>query len=203
MGTRERGRAGPGGRPEHLMIARASALSRRRAAAVRGGSATTALPQRDAASRTCLTSHARSDCLGGAQLAVVASGVGAVLLAVGIAFMPTWQEVYVREAALPRIAGRYGFEMGAVTFSRATVTHASPGILSLDPDGALARMGVRRGDVPFAHHGNGAPAMYHALMAAEHGRAADFDVFNADDWSGGRDRQAFRTIQVPARGRAR
>ena len=136
-------------------------------------------------------------------MAVVACGVGAVLLVVWIAFMPAWQEVYVREVALPRIAGRYGFEMGAVTFSRDNVMDTLPGILSVDPDGALARMGVRRGDVPFAHHGHGASAMYHALMAAEHGRAAEFDVFNAHDWSSGLDRQAFRTIQVPARGRAR
>jgi hypothetical protein len=49
--------------------------------------------------------------------------------------------------------------------------------------------------MPFEYHGNGATALYSALMAAERGHVAPFEVVNADDWSAGRDQQAFRMIQ--------
>jgi hypothetical protein len=64
-------------------------------------------------------------------------------------------------------------------------------------------MGVQPGDMPFAFHDNGVATMYHALMEGERGRTAEFDVVNAEDWSAGRDRQAFRTIRVEPHRRAR
>jgi hypothetical protein len=141
--------------------------------------------------------------LGWSHLALVASGLATVLVVVWIAFMPAWEEFYVREFALPRIADRYGFQFGMVQVSRDGQSYLSPGIVSVSPDGALARMGVRAGDVPFAYHGNAAATMYHALMAAERGQIAEFDVVNADDWSARRDEQAFRTIRVQPQSRAR
>lgn len=125
------------------------------------------------------------------------------MLVVWIPYMYEWQEYYVCEFALPRIAERYGFEFGTVSFSRENVTYAWPGIVSVDPDGELARIGVRRRDMPFEYHGNGATALYSALMAAERGHVAVFEVVNADDWSAGRDQQAFRMIQVRPRSPAR
>jgi hypothetical protein len=116
-----------------------------------------------------------------------------------IPLMPTLQELYIRELALPGIAERYGFEFGTVTFSRDNIRYEWPGFVSVNPDGEVARMGVRQRDVLFERHGHGATALYSALMAGERGHAAEFDVVNADDWSAGRDRQAFRTIEVRPR----
>ena len=141
--------------------------------------------------------------LGWSHFAVVASGVGTVLLVVWIAFLPSWEEFYVREFALPRIADRYGFQFGMVQVSRNGRSYMSPGIVSASPREAFERMGIRPGDVPFSYHGNPVVAMYRALMAGERGQVAEFDVVNADDWSSGRDQQAFRTIRVQPHVRAR
>ena len=65
-------------------------------------------------------------------------------------------------------------------------SYVSPRIVGVSPDGALARMGVRAGDLPFVFRGNAAATMYHALLADEDGRTTEFEVANADDWSAGR-----------------
>jgi hypothetical protein len=131
------------------------------------------------------------------------SGLGAVLVVLWIAFMPEVEEFYTREFLLPQIADQYGFQFGMVQVNRDGRSYMSPGIVSVTPGGAFARMGVRPGDMPFAFHGNSAVSMYSALMVAERGQIAEFDVVNADDWTGGRDRQAFRTIRVQPHVRAR
>ena len=64
----------------------------------------------------------------------------------------------------------------------------------------VAHYGVRPGDIPFAFHGNGTAAMYHALMRGERGQIAEFDVVKAADWSAVRDKSAFRTIRVQPHG---
>jgi hypothetical protein len=114
--------------------------------------------------------------LGSSQLAIIGSGLGTVLAVVWIAFMPQLEELYAREFVLPRIADRYGFQFGMVQVRGAGESYLSPGIVSVRLDGAFARMGVRAGDLPFAFHGNGAATMYHALLAAEHGRTTEFEV---------------------------
>ena len=102
--------------------------------------------------------------MGWSQFAVVASGLGGVLMVLWIAFMPNVEEFYVREFLVPRIADRYGFQFGMVQVTRDGQSHESPGIVMVNPGGAFARMGVRPGDMPFAFHRNGTAAMYHALM---------------------------------------
>jgi hypothetical protein len=141
--------------------------------------------------------------LGWSHLTVVAAGLATVLAVVWITFMPSVEQFYALEFALPRLQQRYGFQFGKVKFSRDNVTFEWEGILSVEPAGELGRMGVRRHGVPFAHHGNGAAAFYHALIAAERAHVAEFDVLNADGRSAGRDQQTFRTIRVPSRSTAR
>ncbi len=141
--------------------------------------------------------------LGWSQFTVVAGGLAGVLIVLWIAFMPNMEEFYTREFFVPRIADRYGFQFGMVHVTREGHSYESPGIVTVQPEGAFARMGVRPGDMPFAFHGNGAATMYHALMEGERGRTAEFDVVNAEDWSAGRERQAFRTIRVEPHRRGR
>ena len=141
--------------------------------------------------------------LGWSQFAVVAGGLGGVLVVLWIAFMPSVEEFYTREFLVPPLADRYGFEFGSVQVTRDGHSYECPGIVAVKPDGPFARMGVRSGDMPFAFHGNGTAAMYHALMAGERGRITDFDVVNAADWSAGRFRSTFRTIRVQPHARAR
>lgn len=103
--------------------------------------------------------------LGWSHLTVVAAGVATALLVWWILLMPGLQELYIREFALPRIADRHGFEVGTVTFSRDNVSYSWAGFANVDPDGELARAGVRRRDVLFQRHGYGATALYSALEA--------------------------------------
>jgi len=141
--------------------------------------------------------------LGWSQFAVVAGGLGGVLVVLWIAFMPNVEEFYTREFLVPRLADRYGFEFGTVQVTRDGHSYESPGIVAVKPEGPFARMGVRSGDMPFAFHRNGTAAMYHALMAGERGTIGEFDVVNAADWSAGRDKSAFRTIRVQPHARPR
>ena len=141
--------------------------------------------------------------LGWSQFAVVAGGLGGVLVVLWIAFMPNVEEFYTREFLVPRLADRYGFEFGTVQVMRDGHSYESPGIVAVKPEGPFARMGVRSGDMPFAFHRNGTAAMYHALMAGERGTIGEFDVVNAADWSAGRDKSAFRTIRVQPHARPR
>lgn len=97
--------------------------------------------------------------------------------------MPSWEDFYAREFGLPRLEDRYGFQLGTVTFTRRGIVEEQPGIVSVNPSGALATMGVRQYDIPFEFHGSGAAAMYSALMQGERGHPAEFEVFNADDWA--------------------
>ena len=141
--------------------------------------------------------------LGWPQFAAVAGGLGGVLAILWIAFMPNVEEFYAREFLVPRIADRYGFQFEMLQVTRDGHSYEFPGIVTVNPEGAFARMGVRPGDMPFAVHGNGAATMYHALMAGERGQIAEFDVVNAADWSAGRDKFAFRTIRVQPHAMAR
>ena len=134
--------------------------------------------------------------LGWSQFAVVVGGLGGVLAALWIACMSGVEEIYAREFLVPRLADRYGFQFGLVQVTRDGHSYESPGFVTVKPEGVLARMGVRSGDVPFAFHGNGAVTRYNALMASERGEVAHFDVVNASDWSAGRDDSAYRTIRV-------
>jgi len=84
--------------------------------------------------------------LGWSHLAVVAAGVATVLIVWWILFMPTLQELYIREFALPRISERHGFQFGTVTFSRDNVSYSWAGFLNVNSNGELARAGVRRRD---------------------------------------------------------
>jgi hypothetical protein len=135
--------------------------------------------------------------LGWSHYAVVAGGLGGVLVVLWIAFMPNVEDFYIREFLVPRIGERYGFQFGMVQVTRDGHTYETPGIVTVNSDGAFARMGVRPGDIPFEFHGRGATAMYYALVWGERGQIAEFDVVNAGDWSAGRDQLAFRTIRVP------
>lgn len=135
--------------------------------------------------------------LGWSHFAIVGSGVAMVLLVCWMALMPALQELYITEFALPPIEERYGFEFGTVTFSRDNVQYELPGFVSVNPAGEIARMGVRQRDVLFMGHGHGVTVLYSALIAGLRGQAAEFEVINADDWSTGREREPFLTIQVP------
>lgn len=113
--------------------------------------------------------------------------------------MPSVEEFYAREFALPRLEQRYGAEFGRVKFHRAEIMYEGFGIVRLRPDGELAQMGVRERDVL---PDNSAWTVYSALRAGEQGQSATFEVINADEWNAGHD-QTFRTIQIPARASGR
>ena len=76
------------------------------------------------------------------------------------------------------------------------------GIVSLTPDGRLARLGLRQHDMPGHFGTHSAPSsvvLYRALLASERGEAIEFEVANVDDWAAGRD-TVIRDINLqPAR----
>ena len=111
---------------------------------------------------------------------------------------PWWWDLYAREYGLPGIEAHHGFKYGPISFQRDGVGPTLYGIVDLDRDSALARLGRRLHDVPWSHHGHGDTAFYFALSAIERGQAASFEVINLDDWSIG-DGARPRTIEIPAR----
>ena len=137
--------------------------------------------------------------LGWSQLAIVAAGLATVLAVVWFLSPAGWDDLYARKFGLPRIQERYGFEFGTVSFTRGSVTYAWPGIVSVSPNGELAKMGVRPRDFVWEHHGQGAAVLYSALIAGERGEAGEFDVVNADVIF--TNREELRTIRVPPRRR--
>ena len=128
---------------------------------------------------------------------IVCGGLLTILAVVSIAFMPSWTDFYAREFGLPRLEEKYGFDWGTVTLTRRGVVEELRGVVSINPSGDLAKMGVRQHDIPFDYHGNGAAAMYGTLMEGERGHPAEFEVVNAADWAAGDARP--RTISVPPR----
>ena len=63
------------------------------------------------------------------------------------------------------------------------------GIVSVDPNGRLARLGVRQHDMPgdFSRHPPPlSVVLCRALLASERGEAATLSVANIDDWAAGR-----------------
>lgn len=137
--------------------------------------------------------------LGPAQLAVMGAGLLTVLFATYTAQWPLWEDVYARAYALPRMEERWGFRFGTIRGQRNGGEYYC--IVSLTPDGRLARLGLRLHDMPGDYGTHGSPAslvLYRTLRASERGEATTFQVVNLDDYAAGR--LAFRRIDVqPAR----
>ena len=128
--------------------------------------------------------------LGPRHLVVVSSGVVTILLVMAICIAPELHAMCVREVALPPMEQRYGFTLGRMMIAG----DERYAFVSVQPDGPLAKMGVRAGDSPFQWHGYGTSSLYYALVSAERGESAEFEVINADEWSGGP--PVLRTIRV-------
>lgn len=126
----------------------------------------------------------------------MASGIAGVLCVLWIAFMPQWEELYVRRVVVPHLELRYGFRVATLTFSRDGNSWDADGIVDIRRGTELDRLGVRNGDVPIAYHGGGWVFFASALVAYERNRLAEFEVVNVTDWNAGLDRRAFRTIQL-------
>lgn len=135
--------------------------------------------------------------LGPSQLVIMGAGLLTVLFVLYQVEWPLWEDVYARAYALPRMEERWGFRLGTIRAQRDGREYH--GIVTLTPNGRLARLGLRLHDIPLKPHGGGASlALYEALLASERGEATTFSVLNLDDWDAGR--QDFRTIDVqPAR----
>jgi hypothetical protein len=131
--------------------------------------------------------------LGWCQLAVLAGGILGVLAVTRAMGAGHWEELWVRQVAIPRIQAKYGFECGNVPVQRLGYSTLWA-ITKVTPGGRLSRLGVRDGDVPFEHNGMGWVAMYDALTDAERGQFAQFDVINAHALAVGRTDGDFRAI---------
>jgi hypothetical protein len=142
--------------------------------------------------------------LGPPQLVIVAVGLLTVLFIAYEAEWPLWDDVYTRAYALPGMEERWGFRFGTFRVRLNEAEHEYSGIISVAPDGRLARLGLRPHDMPVqlgsAHGTPASVVLYRALLASERGEATTFDVANADDWAAGRGNRAFRQIDIqPAR----
>lgn len=133
--------------------------------------------------------------LGVPQLAVVLSGVLTVAIIFWALSPYQWEDLYYRDVVIPRMQESHGFGWGVVTLRcRGTPVHTSHGVVSVLPGGRLSRLGIRAGDVPWAHHGGGYTALHYAIQAAEQGHFSDVDVVNAQDCSEGKEQ--FRTVAL-------
>ena len=139
--------------------------------------------------------------LGPSQLAILFVGLLMVIWVGWIVVAPDLANLYALEYGLPRLEARWGFTFGSIHYQRDGAEYDSHGIVSLQPDGRLARLGLRVHDVPFAfsYHGHGASLFYDALRAGDRGETLSIDVVNVDDWSAGRSVPARRTIGIRPR----
>ena len=132
--------------------------------------------------------------LGSTQFVVLVSGLALVLTVVAIGVYPTAYLQYVQGVAIKRFEREFGFQSGLVAWHRNGRDQESVwGIVSVTPDGAFARAGVRAGDIPVSHHDR-AVDLYYALKEASSGRALSIEMFNSADaplGAGGR-----RTIKL-------
>ena len=140
--------------------------------------------------------------LGLPQLVIVGVGLLTVLFIAYEAEWPLWEDVYARAYALPRLEERWGFRFGTFRVQYGGREYRYNGIVSLTPDGRLARLGLRQHDMPGHFGTHSAPSsvvLYRALLASERGEAIEFEVANVDDWAAGRD-TVIRDINLqPAR----
>jgi len=130
------------------------------------------------------------------QLAIVVSGVVLVLITILILVYPSLYVEYIKQFGIRQFEARYSFETGNVRVPAwsGQPAHTEWGIVSVAPDGAFNRLGVRSGDIPFAYHG-GVADMYYALQWAAAGHASSFQVSNASDRHLGR--AGLRDVNLP------
>jgi hypothetical protein len=116
-------------------------------------------------------------------LAVVCTGVVAVVLAVGIPFSGQWYDLYVRHVAIREFEKTYGFRTGSVIVRQGDYSYEAWCIVSVAVDGEFAALGVREGDLLYnlGSHGKSSIILYVALVDASAGRASWFEVVNAAD----------------------
>src|SRR3954470_21838198 len=115
--------------------------------------------------------------LGASQLVIVGVGLLTVILVAHWAEWPLWEDIYIRAYALPRMEQRWGFRLGTFRVRLHDSEYQYQGVISLTPDGRLARLGLRVHDVPGEFGTHGSPAslvLYRALLASEQGQATQF-----------------------------
>src|SRR5215510_4660039 len=91
--------------------------------------------------------------LGPTHFVVLVAGLTLVLTFVAIAVYPTAYAEYVQDVGIKRFEPQYGFRSGLVVWRAPGQNEESVwGIVSVTSDGALARAGVRAGDIPVSQH---------------------------------------------------
>jgi hypothetical protein len=145
--------------------------------------------------------HHRLIRLSPSHFAVLLSGLTSVMVILFVVAGPSLWDMCAREIGLQTMGRRHGFKYGAILTPR-DERGSGPtiyGIVDLDHDAALARLGLRVHDAPWAYHGHGAEwALYDALRALERGEATSFEVINVDDWTAS-GRLVTRKVEIPAR----
>jgi hypothetical protein len=104
-----------------------------------------------------------------------------LLIACALLWMlsPTIGEWVTIERDMPRYEVQFGFKGGWITYATgAGHTTEAYGIAWLDPNGRLARLGFREGDIPVAHHGDGVGWFRWTLDQAIAGKRAELWVSN-------------------------
>src|SRR5262245_10356396 len=119
--------------------------------------------------------------LGPTHFVVLMVGLTLVLTIVAIGVYPTEYAEYVQDVGITRFERQYGFTSGMVVWRAPGQDEESVwGIVSVTPDGAFARAGVRAGDIPLSQHYR-AVALYYALEEASSGRPSSIEMINSAD----------------------
>ncbi len=110
----------------------------------------------------------------------VALPLALIMLLLAWIFHPTIGEWVVIERDMPRYESQFGFRGGWIEYpTSGGGTARAYGVLSLDANGRLARLGFQEGDFAVSHHGDGLGWFCLALERANAGQPAELWVANS------------------------
>jgi hypothetical protein len=139
--------------------------------------------------------------LNASHFVILSGGVGLLLFFLGSLWEPFLGEMYARGIGLPAIEKRYGFTYGDIQSGPGfNGMHTFHGIVDLERDGVLARLGLRVHDIPWTWNETGGASwdFYMALRAIDRGDAASIVVVNLHDLTTPPG-SGPRRIEIPAR----
>ncbi len=114
--------------------------------------------------------------------AITLAGCALVGLIIAVQWWPAIEDFAVEQFFLPQYEARLGFRGGRVWLTVGGSSYSVYALVSVEPDGVLARAGAKAGDIPTSRSG-GVWSFYRAAQRVISGGEGRFDVVSQSEWS--------------------